>query len=248
MNALELNEFTAAWRAFGRSSRTPRAILVASAHWYIDTTAVTAMGRPRTIHDFYGFPERLYEVQYPAPGLPELAGEVIEAVRPSRVAEDNETWGLDHGAWIILVHAFPDASVPVVELSVNARLQLSEHFELGRRLAPLREQGVLLMFSGNIVHNLRAADFGDPRRVYDWNQEFDDEARARLLSDPASVVGIDRHPHYRYAVPTADHFLPFVQFAGLTSASPERPAILVEGRLAGSISMTSYTLGTGEPS
>lgn len=138
MNALELNDFTAAWRAFGQDVPRPRAILVASAHWYIDATAVISMDRPRTIHDFCGFPQALFDVHYAGPGLPELAGEVTEAVKPTAVLADGDSWGLDHGAWIILVHAFLDASIPVVQLSVNGVKDLSYHFELGRRLAPLR--------------------------------------------------------------------------------------------------------------
>lgn len=248
MNALELNDFTAAWRAFGQDMPRPRAILVASAHWSIDATAVTSMDRPRTIHDFYGFPQALFDLHYAAPGLPELASEVAEAVKPTAVLADGDSWGLDHGAWIILVHAFPDASIPVVELSVNGVKDLSYHFELGRRLAPLRERGVLLVFSGNIVHNLRAVDFHHVDRVYDWNRDFDDDARARLTGDPSTVVGLQGHRHYRDAVPTPDHFLPFVQFAGIASASPDAAEVLVEGRIAGSISVTSYVIGLGRGS
>jgi 4,5-DOPA dioxygenase extradiol len=247
MNALELNQYTAAWRAFGRAVPRPRAILVASAHWFIGSTALTAMERPRTIHDFYGFPQALFDVRYPAPGMPEMAGEVAEVVSPTAVRADRETWGLDHGNWIILVHAFPDASVPVLELSINGRKDLDYHFELGRRLAPLRERGVLLVFSGNIVHNLRAADFRHVDNVYGWAGDFDDAAHEQLLSDPASVLGLGAHPHYRDAVPTPDHFLPFVQFAGLASASSGPADVLVAGRLAGSISMTSYTVGMEGP-
>lgn len=243
MNALEVNSWTTAWKAFGQAVPRPRAILVASAHWYIEATAVTTMERPRTIHDFYGFPQGLFDVRYPAPGLPELSGEVAEVVKPLWVGPDRDSWGLDHGSWIILVHAFPDASIPVVELSVNGTKDIRYHFELGRRLAPLRQQGVLLVFSGNIVHNLRAAEYRHPETVYGWARDFDQVARSLLLSDPARVPSLEAHPRYRDAVPTPDHFLPFIQFAGLASASSKSARILVEGQLAGSISMTSYTLG-----
>lgn len=244
-NGLEVNEWTESWRAFGETVPRPRAILVASAHWYIPDTAVTAMERPATIHDFYGFPPALFDVRYPAPGMPELADEVAEVARPTAVRPDPDSWGFDHGNWIILVHAFPDASIPVVELSVNGLEGHDYHFELGRRLAPLRERGVLLVFSGNIVHNLRAADYRRPGRVYGWARDFDDAAQELVLTDPAAVPSLGGHPHYRDAVPTPDHFLPFVQFAGLASASAgdEKVGVLNYGQVGGSVSMSSYTLG-----
>jgi 4,5-DOPA dioxygenase extradiol len=242
-NALELNRYTATWRALGEAVPRPRAILMVSAHWYIDATAVTAMERPPTIHDFYGFPQELFDVRYPAPGLPDLVDEVADAVKPMWVGADRDSWGLDHGSWVVLVHAFPDASIPVVQLSINGTKDLDYHFELGRRLAPLREHGVMVIGSGNIVHNLSAGNLSMLNEGYEWTKRFDDAARDLVLSDPAGVAGLKSHSDYRKAVPTPDHFLPFVQFAGLAAGSSDPVNVLVDGYFAGSISMTTYTLG-----
>jgi 4,5-DOPA dioxygenase extradiol len=246
MNALEHNRYTEAWRVFGESVPRPRAILVISAHWYTNATAVTAMPRPRTIHDFYGFPHELFDVQYPAPGLPSLAEEVADAVHPTWVGCDVDSWGIDHGTWSVLLHAFPDASVPVVQLSLNAFKDLDHHLELGRKLAPLRDAGVLIVGSGNIVHNLRAVDFARPDSGYDWALRFDDAARAVLTDAPTQVAALDAHPDFALAVPTPDHYLPLLYIAGLAGNEPLDP--LVEGHAAGSISMAAYTLGLPCPS
>jgi 4,5-DOPA dioxygenase extradiol len=250
MNALELNRYTSAWQAFGTAVPRPRAILVVSAHWYINATAVTAMPRPRTIHDFYGFPPELFAVQYPAPGLPELAEEIKDAVHPTWVGSDVDSWGIDHGTWSVLVHAFPDASIPVVQLSVNADKGLDYHLELGRKLAPLRERGVLVIASGNVVHNLGAVQWGMTDDGYDWAQRFDEAAREQMLSDPAAVAGLDAHRDYSAAVPTPDHFIPLLYLAGLAgtgaaggNAGPDDVSVLIDGYAYGSLSMTAYTLG-----
>lgn len=241
MNALEHNRYTEAWRALGRAVPRPRAILVISAHWYTNATVVTAMPRPRTIHDFYGFPQELFDVRYPAPGAPEIADLVCEVVKPTWCGLDIDSWGIDHGTWSVLVHTFPDASIPVLQLSLNAFKDFEHHFDLGRKLSALREQGVLIVGSGNIVHNLRAVDFGRADEGYDWAHRFDDAARQTLQDDPTAVLRLDAHPDFDLAVPTPDHFLPLLYIAGLAAESPLD--LLVDGYAAGSISMAAYTQG-----
>jgi 4,5-DOPA dioxygenase extradiol len=247
MNALEINRYSAAWRAFGQTVPRPRVILVVSAHWYINATAVTAMPRPRTIHDFYGFPAELFDVQYPAPGLPELAEEIKDVVKPTWIGADTDSWGIDHGTWSVLVHAFPDASIPVVQLSINAAKDLDYHLELGRKLAPLRDRGVLVVASGNVVHNLRAVNWNLADGGYDWVQRFDQDAKAQMLSDPTAVARLDAHRDYRAAVPTPDHFIPLLYLAGLAGAASGDVDVLVDGYTYGSLSMTAYTLGLSCP-
>lgn len=242
MNALENNRYTQAWRAFGRAVPKPRAVLVVSAHWYINATAVTAMPRPRTIHDFYGFPQPLFDVDYPAPGLPELAEEISDVVQPTWVGADLDSWGIDHGTWSVLVHAFPDADVPVVQLSINADKGFDYHLELGAKLAPLRDRGVLVLGSGNVVHNLGGMDWSQPDGGYDWAQRFDSDAKAAILDDPANAARLDAHRDFRTAVPTPDHFLPLLYLAGLAGASGGGADVLVDGYAYGSLSMTAYTL------
>jgi len=246
MNALETNRYSSAWATFGatfgRRIPKPRAILAVSAHWYGNFTAVTAMPRPRTIHDFYGFPKALFDVQYPAPGSPELAAEVADLVKPTHVGLDQDSWGLDHGTWSVLVHAFPDADIPVVQLSIHALKDFDFHFELGARLAPLRERGVLVVGSGNVVHNLRAMDWSQPDLGFDWARRFDDATRAVLTGRPADAPGLESHPDYARSSPTPDHFIPLLYVAGLAAAAGRPLELLVDGLAFGSISMAAYTL------
>jgi 4,5-DOPA dioxygenase extradiol len=247
MNALELNRYSQAWRAYGQAVPRPRAILVISAHWYIQATAVTAMPRPRTIHDFFGFPKRLFEVDYPAPGLPELAEEVSDVVHPMWVGADLDSWGIDHGTWSVLTHAFPAADIPVVQLSINANKPFDYHLELGARLAPLRERGVLIVASGNVVHNLRGMNRQMTDDGYDWAKRFDEDAKAMMLDTPTDAATLDAHREYHQAVPTPDHFIPLLYLAGLAGAAGGGTEVLVDGYAYGSLSMTAYTLGLSCP-
>ena len=242
MNTLELNDFTRAWRTLGKLLPRPRAILAVSAHWYIGATAVTAMQKPRTIHDFYGFPQPLFDFQYPAMGSPELAHEVVETVKPNWVGVDEHEWGLDHGTWSVLAHLYPDADIPVVQLSINALQSFDYHLDLGARLAPLRDRGVLVLSSGNVVHNLRLIEWNRPTGGADWAQRFDDAAMKLMTSDPAGIAKLAEHPDFARAVPTPDHFLPLLYTAGL-AAGEGRAQPLIQSCSLGSLSMTSYNVG-----
>jgi 4,5-DOPA dioxygenase extradiol len=245
MNAIEDNVWSRGFRELGRALPRPRAILAVSAHWYVDGTFTTGGERPETIHDFYGFPDELSRVQYPAPGDPGLASRAIQLVGERRASLSTE-WGLDHGTWSVLVHLRPAADVPVVQLSIDARLAPAEHLAIGRTLAPLRDEGVLVLGSGNVVHNLRHA-FGawqrGETRTPEWARELDQGvARALERHDADHLARALATEAGRLSHPTPDHYLPLLYVAGASSsADPVR--FPIEGFDMASLSMRSVVLG-----
>lgn len=243
MNAIQPNRHTMAWSSFARGLEKPRAILAVSAHWHVRAVAVTAMPSPRTIHDFGGFPDELFEVQYPAAGSPETAARVAELLMPEPVVRDTGEWGLDHGTWSVLVHMFPEADVPVVQLSIDARKSFAEHLAIGRALAPLREEGVLIVGSGNMVHNLSMIDWQRDEGGFEWAEDFDRWTREVLEHNPAALVDAPSHSAYVRAVPTDEHFLPAVYIAGVADAIGATGRVITGGCTMGSLSMTSFAVG-----
>lgn len=244
MNAIQRNAWTDAWGAIGRAVPRPKAIVMVSAHWYLPATLVTGVGRPRTIHDFGGFPRPLYEVQYPAPGAPPLARRVQEVLAGVGVALDDE-WGLDHGTWSVLCHVYPQADIPIVQLSIDETQTAEFHYDLGRRLAPLRDEGVLIAGSGNLIHNLHTYAWGrHVQEPYDWAVRFEERARELMTSgDHTPLV------HYEelgrdamLSAPTPDHYLPLLYVLG-TQQPGDAVTFPVEGVDGGSISMLTVQIG-----
>jgi 4,5-DOPA dioxygenase extradiol len=245
MNAIEDNRWSRGFRSLTALLPRPRAVLAVSAHWFVPGTFLTGNPRPETIHDFYGFPEELGRVRYPAPGDPDLARRAVALVGDGR-ASTRQDWGLDHGAWSVLRHLFPEADVPVVQLSIDGRLPPAGHLALGRSLSPLRDEGVLILGSGNATHNLRhafgAASRGD-RSTPSWAREFD-EATARALEghDAGGLAGALETEAGKMAHPTPDHYLPLLYVAG--AADPADPVRFpIEGFEMGSLSMRAALVG-----
>lgn len=244
MNALAKNVYTDGWTTIGTQLPRPTAVLAVSAHWYLPATAVTATRAPRTIHDFGGFPTELYQVQYPAPGSPELAERVRSLLAPVPVELD-ERWGLDHGTWSVLCHVFPQANIPVVQLSIDETQPPEFHYEMGKRLAPLRDEGVLIIGSGNIIHNLHTYAWG--RHIvepFDWAVRFEQQAREFLLSgDDAPLVAYEKLGRdARLSIPTPEHYLPLIYVVGARRAG-DQISFPVEGVDGGSVSMLTVQIG-----
>ncbi|MDE2302776.1 MAG: 4,5-DOPA dioxygenase extradiol [Sphingomonadales bacterium] len=235
--------FAQAWRDLGARLPRPRAVLVVSAHWFIADVAVTAMARPRTIHDFHGFAPELHRIHYPAPGAPWLAARVADALAPMPVNQ-NADWGLDHGAWAVLRHLFPDADIPVVQFSIDRTRPGAAHFDLGRRLRALRDEGILIIGSGDVVHNLRAASFADDAPVLDWAERFNAFVKAAIsarrwdeLIDYAAL-GDDA----RLSIPTPDHYLPLLYVLGCAHEE-EQVSFFTDEIALSSISMLGVSIG-----
>jgi len=241
MNAIEDNEFSRAWAELGRALPKPRAILCVSAHWETPSTQVTAMERPRTIDDFYGFPQALYDVTYPAPGSPELA-RLVQASIPNPQVQLDQSWGLDHGAWSVLCRMFPDAQIPVVQLSLDRSLSPQAHYDLGRQLRELRRNGVLIVGSGNIVHNLQRINWDGG--AFDWALDFDDTMRRLIVAgDHAAIIDYPKLGEAaRLAIPTNEHFLPLLYILALQEKD-EDVRFFAEKVSMGSLSMRSLQIG-----
>jgi len=241
MNAIEDNSYSRAWRALARELPRPKAILCISAHWYLPARRVTAMERPRTIHDFGGFPRPLYEVQYPAPGSLELCQRVQQLLDVDLDLE----WGLDHGTWSVLVHVFPNADVPVVQLSIDETQPAEHHYDVGTKLRELRDDGILIIGSGNLVHNLHTFAWGrHPVEPFDWAVRFETSAREWIRTgDHAPLIGYERLGRdAMLSAPTPDHYLPLLYIVGARREDDE-VSFPVEGVDGGSVSMLSIRFG-----
>ncbi len=245
MNAIEENEFVAGFRNIGKTIPKPKAVLCISAHWETIGTKITAMQNPKTIHDFGGFPKALFDVQYPAPGNPELAKEIVENVQKTTVGPD-QSWGLDHGAWSVIKHLYPQADVPVLELSIDYTKPPQYHYELAGELAWLRNKGVLIIGSGNMVHNLGLIAW-DKMNVdnygYDWAIEASTKMKNLILNgDHKSLVKYDLLGNaFKYAIPTPEHYLPLIYTLALKNEN-EKITIFNDKAMAGSLTMTSIKI------
>jgi len=245
MNAIEENEYTRGWASIGASVPRPKAILAISAHWYLPATLITAMDRPRTIHDFGGFPRELYEVSYPAPGHAALVRRVQELLSPHVAVGLDHRWGLDHGTWSVLTHVYPKADIPVVQLSIDETRPASFHYDIGRRLQPLRDEGILVIGSGNLIHNLHAYAWGrHPVEPFDWAVRFEQNARDLIRAgNHAPLVAYETLGRdAMLAAPTPDHYLPLLYILG-ARRDGEPASFPVEGVDGGSISMLTVRIG-----
>lgn len=242
MNGIENNVFSTTWAELGKKLPEPQAVLCISAHWLTQGTLVTAMENPKTIHDFGGFPPELYSVQYPAPGNPDLASQISHITELTHIGKDHD-WGLDHGTWTVVRHMYPEANIPILQLSIDYYRKGQWHYELARELADLRKRGVLIIGSGNMVHNLRMAAFDKldtPGYGYDWAIEMNEVFKKHILSrNHLPLIEYDRlGPAASLAIPTPDHYWPLIYALGLSSPK-EEIELFNDELLAGSLTMTS---------
>jgi 4,5-DOPA dioxygenase extradiol len=247
MNGIEDNEFSIRWKEMGEEIPLPKAVLVISAHWLTRGTHITAMENPRTIHDFGGFPKALYDVQYPAPGSPQLAQETKDLITKTDAGLDHD-WGLDHGTWTVVRHMYPHANIPVLQLSIDYNKPAHYHYELAKELESLRKKGVLIIGSGNMVHNLRMVDWtkiDQPEFGFDWAIEMNDTFKKRIAqNDHDNLIHYDRlGTAGRYAIPTPDHYYPLLYILGLKSGD-EKVSFFNDKVVMGSITMTSIKVET----
>ncbi|MFI8417186.1 4,5-DOPA dioxygenase extradiol [Serratia sp. NPDC078593] len=244
MNVLEENRYTETWRRLGKTLPRPNAIVAISAHWYTRGTAVTAMEHPKTIHDFGGFPQALFDTHYRAPGSPALAAQLQQLLAPTPVIADTHQWGLDHGSWGVLIKMYPQADIPVVQLSIDGTQPAEYHYALGRKLAALREQGVMIIASGNVVHNLRMLRQADDSRPYPWAESFNQFVRdnLRYRGENHPLVQFMQHEGAALSNPTPEHYLPLLYVLG--SWNGEEPIeIPIDGFEMGALSMLSVQIG-----
>lgn len=244
MNGIEENQFVANWRNIAKSLKTrPKAILCISAHWETKGTQLTAMDNPKTIHDFGGFPRELYQVQYKAPGSPALAKEIQELVKPTQTILDHD-WGLDHGAWTVLRPMFPEADIPILQMSLDYTLTPEKHIALAKQLEKLRSKGVLIVGSGNMVHNLRTIDWNNPNSGYDWAIEANNGLKKMIEQNDLTNLSkaFTLNQAYRLSIPTLDHYLPLLYSTALRGSN-EEVQFFNDATVMGSISMTCLKIG-----
>lgn len=243
MNGIEDNEFSASWKRLGKTLETPKAVLVISAHWLTRGTQITAMNNPKTIHDFGGFPQALFDVQYPAPGHPAIAKETVEMVKSTHVELDHD-WGLDHGSWSVVRQMYPDANIPVLQFSIDYTKGPQYHYELAKELSGLRKKGVLILGSGNMVHNLRIMNWQTPDTGYEWAQEMNTKFKELILDNNHKplIQYESLGQAARMAIPTPEHYIPLLYTLGL-KGEKDSLEIFNDKTMMGSISMTSLLIG-----
>jgi len=243
MNGIEDNEFSATWEKMGKEISLPKAVLCISAHWYTKGTFITAMEKPKTIHDFYGFPKALFDVQYPAPGNPGLARETSSLVHTAEVGLDHE-WGLDHGTWSVVRRMYPEANIPVLQLSIDYSKGAQYHYDLAKELETLRQKGVLIIGSGNMVHNLRIMNWELPESGFDWADEMNEKFKSLIhANEHKPLINFESLGQAaKLSIPTPEHYLPMLYILGLKKGD-EQVSFFNDKTVMGSVSMTSFKVG-----